>query len=218
MKRIIMICEGATEQAFARTNLETHFINKDIHLQAPLIKASKGGIVKWPQLKDQIERHLKAEQGAHVTTFIDYYGIYGKNEFPGWDDANAIADKNDRLDSIEYSMSQGIDPELRHRFTPYLQLHEFEGLLFNDIDIFWNQIPREDLVDTEELKKTFSDYPNPEMINNNKETSPSHRLARIIRGYNKVIHGDIISEAIGLTRIRKKCPRFNAWITRLEKI
>ena len=156
--------------------------------------------------------------GALTDHYNSFHERVLKIGLTGCDDANAIADKNDRLDSIEYSMSQGIDPELRHRFTPYLQLHEFEGLLFNDIDIFWNQIPREDLVDIEELKKTFSDYPNPEMINNNKETSPSHRLARIIRGYNKVIHGDIISEAIGLTRIRKKCPRFNAWITRLEKI
>ncbi|MHA8064284.1 DUF4276 family protein [Aquirufa aurantiipilula] len=218
MKRIIMICEGPTEQAFAKTNLQGFFINNKIHLQTPLIKASKGGIVKWQKLKDQIDTHLKAEPRAFVTTFIDYYGMYEKHQFPGWDIAHTITDKNSRMDSLEQAMLQSIAPEYQYRFIPYLQLHEFEGLLFNDINIFINQIPSEDLVGMVELEKTFADYENPEMINNNKTTSPSHRLKRIINGYNKVVYGDIISESIGLERIRSKSPRFNDWITRLENI
>lgn len=218
MKRIIMICEGPTEQAFAKTMLQVPFVHKDIYLQTPLIKASRGGIVKWEKLKSQIETHLKIEQDAYVTTFIDYYGMYDKYLFPGWDIAHAITDKNSRMDNLEKSMLQDINKQLQHRFIPYLQLHEFEGLLFNDIDIIKSQIPEEDLVGIVELEKTFADYPNPEMINNVKETSPSHRLLRIIRGYNKVVYGDIIAEAIGLERIRNKSPRFNDWITRLELV
>lgn len=218
MKRIIMICEGPTEQAFAKTNLQIPFINRNIYLQAPLIKASRGGIVKWQRLKDQIETHLKAEQNAYVTTFIDYYGMYSKYQFPGWDEAHVVVDRSLRMDVLERSMLQSIDPEFQHRFIPYLQLHEFEGLLFNDIQVIKSQIPPEDIVGMEELEKTFADYPNPEMINNTKATSPSHRLERIISGYNKVVYGDIISEAIGLERIRQKSPRFNNWITQLENI
>lgn len=218
MKRIIMICEGPTEQAFAKTNLQVPFINRNIYLQTPLIKASRGGIVKWHRLKDQIDTHLKAEPDAYVTTFIDYYGMYAKYQFPGWDVAHTIVDKNSRMDSLEQSMLQSIDPQFQNRFIPYLQLHEFEGLLFNDIDVIKSQIPKEDLIGMEELEKTFADYANPEMINNNKATSPSHRLERIINGYNKVVYGDILSEAIGLERIRAKSPRFNDWITRLENI
>jgi hypothetical protein len=218
MKRLIMICEGPTEQAFAKTNLQVPFISKNIYLQTPLIKASRGGIVKWQKLKDQIETHLKVEQDAYVTTFIDYYGMYAKYQFPGWDEAHRVVDKNSRMDSLEQSMLQSIDPQLQARFIPYLQLHEFEGLLFNDINVIKSQIPSEDLQGIAELEKTFADYPNPEMINNNKSTSPSHRLERIIRGYNKVVYGDIISEAIGLERIRQKSPRFNNWLTRLEGI
>ena len=37
-------------------------------------------------------------------------------------------------------------------------------------------------------------------------------------GYNKVVYGDILSEAIGLERIREKSPRFHQWITCLENI
>lgn len=218
MKRIIMICEGTTEQTFAKNNLQVPFINRNIYLQAPLIKASRGGIIKWKRLKDQIETHLKSEQDAYVTTFIDYYGMYTKFQFPGWDLAHKIVDKNSRMDSLEQSMMNSIVSQFQHRFIPYFQLHEFEGLLFNNIDVIKSQIPPEDLVGVDELEKTFADYPNPEMINNNKDSSPSHRLQRIIRGYNKVVYGDIISEAIGLERIREKSPRFNNWITRLENI
>ncbi|HXS37261.1 MAG TPA: DUF4276 family protein [Flavipsychrobacter sp.] len=218
MKRIIMVCEGPTEQAFAKTNLQAHLISKNIILHAPLIKASRGGIVKWSKLKNQIETHLKSEQDAHVTTFIDYYGIYTKYNFPDWDAAHTIIDKNQRISILEQAMLLDIAPQLQHRFIPYLQLHEFEGLLFNDIDVIYNQIPPEDIIGKAELEKTFADYANPEMINNNKETSPSHRLLRIIRGYNKVVYGDILAEAIGLARIRAKSPRFNNWISLIEGI
>lgn len=218
MKRIIMICEGPTEQAFAKANLQVHLINKNIYLQTPLIKASRGGIVKWRKLKEQIEIHLKAEKEAYVTTFIDYYGMYSKYEFPEWDASHKIIDKNLRMKNLEQAMLNSIIPQYQHRFIPYLQLHEFEGLLFNDIEVIKSQVPPEDLIGMDELQKTFSEYPNPEMINSNRATSPSHRLERIIRGYNKVVYGDIISEAIGLERIRLKSPRFNNWITHLENI
>jgi len=218
MKRVIMICEGPTEQAFAKTNLQVPFIQKDIILHTPLIKASRGGIVKWPTLKYQIEMHIKSEPEAFVTTFIDYFGMYEKHEFPGWSLAQAIVDKNNRMDALEQAMLNDIDPQLQHRFIPYLQLHEFEGLLFNDINVIYSQIPPADLVGRPELEKTFADYNNPEMINNHKNTSPSHRLQRIIRGYNKIVYGDILSETIGLTRIRARSPRFNNWISALESL
>jgi hypothetical protein len=99
-----------------------------------------------------------------------------------------------------------------------MQLHEFEGLLFNDINIFHQQIPSADLIGLSELEKTFQDYDNPEMINNHKQTSPSHRLKRIISGYNKIVYGDILAEAIGLDRIRQKSPRFNKWISLMENL
>lgn len=218
MKRVILICEGPTEQAFAKTNLQVPFISKNIYIQSPLIKASRGGIVKWSKLKEQIETHLKAEPDAFVTTFIDYYGMYDKYQFPQWEEAHTIVDLNQRMEALEQGMLNDINESLRHRFIPYLQLHEFEGLLFNDINIIKNQIPIDDIVGMTELEKTFADYDNPEMINNNRTTSPSHRLMRIIRGYNKVVYGDILSEAIGLTRIRQKSPRFNNWLTKLESI
>lgn len=218
MKRIIIICEGPTEQAFCKTNLQPYFQGKGLYIQVPLIKHSRGGIVKWSILKQQIELHLKTDTSAFVTTFIDYYGLYTKHSFPNWEESEKIQNRNVRMDSLEKGMFDAIHKNLRYRFIPYLQLHEFEGLLFNDIDVFYSQIPASDIIGKAELEKTFEDYDNPEMINNVRATSPSHRLERIIKGYNKVVYGDILAEAIGLQKIKNKSPRFNQWIKKLENI
>lgn len=216
MQRVIIICEGPTEQAFCRTTMQLPLLEKGIIIETPLIKHSRGGIVKWPTLKEQIEMHIKSDPTAYVTTFVDYYGMYGKHSFPDWDHCETIADHNVRMSMLEEAMLGNLSHESRRRFIPYLQLHEFEGLLFNDIQIFYDQIPAADLIGEDELVDIFNTYPNPELINNSRLTSPSHRLVRIIRGYNKVVYGDILAEAIGLTRIRAKCPRFNEWISKIE--
>lgn len=215
MKRIIIVCEGPTEQVFCDRTLGPYMLSKGYHIQAPTIKSSRGGIVKWGTLKKQIEAHLKSEPNAFVTTLIDYYGLYEKFGFPGWADSELIVNRSDRMDILETSMKLDIPEELRNRFLPYMQLHEFEGLLFNDIQIFYDQIPPDDLVGRPELHDTFRDYNNPEMINNSRQTAPSKRLSRIILGYNKVVYGDILAEAIGLSRIRDKSPRFNSWVETL---
>ena len=162
----------------------------------------------------RIETHL-LEQNVIVSTFIDYYGLYKKHSFPCWTEGEIIVDKNDRMDFLENAMKEDIADNVRHRYIPYLQLHEFEGLLFNDIQLFYDQVPEAELVGIAELKKTFDDYDNPEMINNNRETSPSHRLKRIIKGYNKPLYGHYFAEAIGIDQIRLKSPRFNQWIEKI---
>ncbi len=220
MKRVIIICEGETEQTFCSKRLAPFFLNKEIIIQAPPIKISGGGIVQWIKLKDQIREHLIKEPGVFVTTLIDYYGVYNKHNFPRWNESLELPNKNERMDFLESAMKSDIHENIRYRCIPYIQLHEFEGLLFNDIRFFNENIPKEDVVGIEELNQIFSDstFENPEMINNTKNTSPSHRLKRIIKGYSKVVHGDILAEAIGLERIRDKCPRFNNWLNQIENI
>lgn len=218
MKRIVIICEGQTEQEFCSKMLSNHLSSYDVFIQAPRIKRSHGGIVHWDQLKKQVELTLRTEPQSFVTTLIDYYGLYDKYKFPGWDEAETIADKNERMDFLESQMKADIDESLRHRFIPYLQLHEFEGLLFCKADVFTQLVPERELVGLQELEKVIAQNPNPEMINNTRETSPSHRLERIIAGYHKIVYGNILAETIGLPTIRTKCPRFNHWLTTLESL
>ncbi len=218
MKRIIIICEGETEQEFCKKTLYPHFLTREIIIQASLIKKTRGGIASWASLKKQIENHLKEDSTAFVTTLIDYYGIYRKDNFPKWDESIHIVDKNERMNILESGMYHDIHDDLRSRFLPYMQLHEFEGLLFNNVNIFYQIIPQDELVGEDELLETFNHYENPEMINDQVHTSPSHRLKRIILGYNKIVYGNIIAETIGLPQIRSKSPRFNGWIIKLENI
>jgi hypothetical protein len=218
MKRIIIICEGQTEQEFCNKSLSIYLNAKQIYIQSPLIKESHGGIVKWNELKKQIENHLKEDRTAYVSTLIDYYGIYQKHHFPGWDELLAIIDKNERINFLEQEMCNDIDTQLSNRFIPYIQLHEFEGLLFNNIDTFRQQFTEDEIIGLKELQNTISTSPNPEMINDNPQTAPSKRLERIIKGYNKVVYGNILAETIGLENIRNKSPRFDAWINKLENV
>ena len=215
MKRIIVICEGPTEKEFCDTILSPYFAPQGIYLNAPLIKHSHGGIVPWPLLKRQICIHLRAERSAYVTTLIDYYGITSKHNFPSWVESLKETDVCKRTALLERGMKEDIDEELCSRFVPYIQLHEFEGLLFSNIDVYERVIPKGDLIGMEELRQTAAMYDNPELINNSPETSPSHRLARIVRGYDKVVYGNYLAECIGLNKIRERCPRFNCWIESL---
>ncbi len=217
MKRIVIICEGPTEQEFVRDVLEPHFLTKDIYLYNPLIKKSGGGIVPWPVLQSQIQSHLR-DKDIFVTTFIDYYGIPDRYNYPGWEEAKLIADKQDRLSFLEHKMKEDIDLDLQSRFIPYYQLHEFEGLLFNNIDAFEATFEESDYFDKNELLNILSEYDNPELINDNVKTAPSKRLERLIVGYNKIVYGSILAQNIGMENLRQKSPRFNKWISLLECI
>lgn len=218
MERIIIICEGPTEEEFCKKTLTPYFQKQQIYVQSPLIKHSNGGIVRWDVLKKQIENHLKQDKTAYVTLLIDYYGLYQKYEFPGWEESLSIPDKNSRLDFLEQKMAEAIDESLRYRFIPYMQLHEFEGILFNNLEIFDLIFNDDEILVREELDAVFKEFNNPEMINNSPENAPSKRLKRIIKGYNKIVYGNILAEEIGLAGIRSKCPRFDGWITLINNI
>jgi Domain of unknown function (DUF4276) len=218
MKRIIIICEGQTEQEFCKDVLYSHFFAKNILIETPLIKKSGGGIVGWNELKKQIETHLKQEENIIVTTFIDYYGIQKKHNFPSWELGLLKNNPIEKMDYIENAMLLDILASEQFRFIPHIQLHEFEGLLFNNINVFKNEIPENEFVDFYALKTIIDTNPNPELINDGFETAPSKRLHKLIKGYNKIVYGAILAKAIGLINIRNKSPRFNAWISKLESI
>lgn len=216
MKRLIIICEGETEQEFCKDVLYSHFISKDIAIEAPLIKKTMGGIVAWEYIKSQILLHLTED--VVVTMLIDYYGIKDYHNFPKWVESKAIVNKTDRMAFLENAMKEDIDDSVRFRFIPYIQLHEFEGLLFNNIDTFKRNIPENEFTDIRELESLINNNSNPELINDGALTAPSKRLVRLISGYNKIVYGAILAQEIGLERLRAKAVRFDEWIVNLESI
>ncbi len=210
VKRLIIICEGETEQEFCKALLMPELSKQNISVYCPRIKKSMGGIVKWDDLRKQILNHLR--ENAFVTLFVDYYGITDKHHFPAWEEVLCKQDKQEIINSLCEGMECDINDR---RFIPYIQLHEFESLLFHDIDSFDHVFSDKDYIDRGELTRILEQYPNPEEINNGRDTSPSHRLSKIINGYQKVIYGNIIAMEIGLDGIRNKCPLFNEWVERL---
>ncbi|HMQ46453.1 MAG TPA: DUF4276 family protein [Saprospiraceae bacterium] len=136
MKRLLIICEGETEQEFCKAVLHQYFIEKKIIIQCPAIKKTGGGIAKWPVIHDQILNHLKQEPSLFVTTFIDFYGIRPKHAFPGWDSLIEGMSAELKINLLEKSMLASIPENFRSRFIPYLQMREFEALLLSDFSVF----------------------------------------------------------------------------------
>lgn len=214
MKRVIIICEGPTEQEFCMEVLGAELAKREVYVEAPLIKHSHGGIVPWATIKRQILKHLQ-EGEVYVSMLVDYYGIKEQFGFPGWEESLRIVDKTERLHFLLEKMEEDIPETLRYRFIPYIQMHEFEGLLFSDVHAFLNSF-EEDEIKIEDLQAAAETFESPEMINNSPETAPSKRLIDAIPDYDKIVFGNCVAMDIGLEKIREKCPLFNEWVEKLE--
>lgn len=214
MKTVIVICEGETEEEFCKTLLSVYLQKYcKIRIEVRLL----GGNCNWQRIKDMAEKALKQQKNALVTTFFDYYGVKTK-KFPNWIETVGInkANVRERIEILENGMLEEIDSNLRYRFIPYIQLHEFEALLFNNIEVFDNNFKRSEF-NRANLLDVLNEFPDPELINQKIETSPSHRLIEIIPSYNKILYGNMLVEIIGIEQIKQKNKHFNDWIEQLIK-
>ena len=59
-------------------------------------------------------------------------------------------------------------------------------------------------------------FETPEDIDDDPENAPSRRIAGVVAGYRKRLHGPLVALEAGLENIRLECPRFDGWLTRLE--
>ena len=99
---------------------------------------------------------------------------------------------------------------------PYLQLHEFEALLFVDLEELAT-ICFEYRSDIRKLGNEVAGM-NPEEINYGYQTAPSKRILQVVPNYSKVIMGTEAVQAIGLDRLRTHCKHFYCWIMLLENM
>jgi hypothetical protein len=128
---------------------------------------------------------------------------------PGMEKAGRIEEavKADICDTIPDSR-----PDIR--FLPYIQLHEFEGLLFSDPSAFAASLGRPDLV--QPFQTIRGQFATPEDIDDSPDTAPSKRVIQAHPRYGKVLQGTKAAHAIGIATIRRECPHFRAWVERLE--
>ncbi|MBE0469116.1 MAG: DUF4276 family protein [Methyloprofundus sp.] len=212
MKRVCVICEGQTEETFVAQVLAPHFYDLGLSLKGQTVPTSigkKGGALNYARIKPDIERTLKQKDQPFVTTLIDLYKLGA--DFPAVDEVSEfqLAEKLKRLTSAWHSdiiASTGCRPE---RFLPYIQAHEFEALLFSDVDGIvrvnkaWSGASKE-------LKAIKAKAESPEYINNKPETKPAALLERLLLSpkYKKVAHGSIAMKNVGLSAMEKECAFF----------
>lgn len=215
----MVICEGVTGQRFCHMVLSPYVASWCIGIETPLIKRSHGGLVSWEILRRDIGVFLKQDSTVIVSMLIDWYGIKPSDKFPKWiKDGNQPLYEHIRM--VEEAMRLEVEEDLRKenkdlrdRFIPNFLVHEFEALLFCDKEVFYKY-----KVDSEGLNKIFKEFSNPELINGGLETSPSHRLKRIVHGYSKVIVGPLLAKSIGIPTMRAKAPHFNGWVETLISV
>lgn len=195
-KRLFIVVEGQTEQEFVITLLAPHFRNFGIYDVKPILirtsKSGRGGSVNYRHLENTINGILNSSNKTDfmVTTFIDFFRI--PMNMPGYASSMAKPSKAKQVESLEIELSNTVNDR---RFVPYIQLHEFEALLFSNNKGFEYYFKPEHAEATLSIAAT---YPNPEEINSSPQGAPSKRILAINEQYDKVIEGNLIALEIGI--------------------
>jgi hypothetical protein len=210
-----MLVEGQTEETFVRDILAPvlgeSLVFADVHRITTGRKGPKvyrGGHLKYEHLRRDLTIWMKEDQrpDAWFTTMVDLYGLPA--DVPGYDESRLISDPIQKAQFLQNELKS----DLGHwRFLPYVQLHEFEALLFSDPDSFFAAFPDEvDAVAAiTRIRRTVT---SPEHIDDGADTAPSRRICDLFPQYTKTVHGPIIARRIGLPKMRQECAHFNAWL------
>ncbi|APJ03477.1 DUF4276 family protein [Silvanigrella aquatica] len=220
MIRVHIICEGQTEEMFVNDVLSKIFIPLNIFLYPSLIgkPGHKGGNFKIERVICDVKLRLLNDINSYCTTLFDFYGL--PNHFPGKREAilqKNIQQKQEILHHIlvqELTKSIGTDP--MKRFFPYVQMYEFEALLFSSPQTMAIEMGQKNLI--EEFKKIRNSFESPEHINNSELTAPSKRIKNLYHEYEKVMHGSLITLELGIEKICEECNLFNQWINKIKNL
>jgi hypothetical protein len=223
MSEVAALVEGQAEQEFVDRILKPHLMPKRVYIWArlPGSVSRQGGVRTWRSIQGDVLRTLKERRDRYVTTMFDFYGM--PKDWPGREEASTLPwDRKGEcvesalLGDIESRMGNDLSPE---RFIPYIQVHEFEAILFSDVHVLngvLEQVAGRNLLGN--LQRILAEAGDPEAINDDPVSAPSKRLASLAPAYRKRAHGVIVAERLGLEKIRTVCPNFNRWLTRLESL
>ncbi len=227
MIRLHVTAEGQTEERFVNRMLIDHLSHYTVFPDVRCVLTSigfyreyRGGFRRkdaYTTVRKDILTWMAEDNNpeCRFTTMFDLYAL--PDDFPGKQEADQKTDPYDKVKIIEKSLADDLsDP----RFLPYIQLHEFEALIFSGLKhLTIEYFDAENAIRNLEsiLHKVNG---NPELIDEHPETAPSKHIIREIPGYkrNKAHSGIIIAESIGLETMRKKCRHFHNWLMRLEQL
>lgn len=222
-----ILCEGQTEEKFVNDVLKPYLQGDGIVVKSRLLVTSRkkdasGGLFSYKQAKKDLELWMREvsnrnSETHYFTTMFDLYAL--PDNFPGTIQSKSIADAYARVENIENAFGADINSS---NFIPYIQLHEFEALLFCDIEKLSIDYPK-CRKEIEKLKEALHSYQdNPELIDNSPETAPSKRIIKAIEGrglykYNKPISGARVAAAIGMPELLNHCLHFRKWIEKIRQ-
>jgi Domain of unknown function (DUF4276) len=219
MVRLNITAEGASEEIFVEEMLRPHLLDfgKFVEVRQILTnrkQKARGGMPSFKKIQQDITQWIKEQPTAWHTTMIDLYGL--KTDFPGYVNSQKM-----RYDTRVLEIERQFAEQINHwRFIPYIQLHEYEALLFSGPDVMEEWLSLYNDVPAGYFSNIRQKFDSPEQINDSVHTAPSKRIIALIgdNNYDKVDDGLFILKEIGLDGIRKECPHFNAWLTQLENL
>ncbi len=218
--RLHLVVEGQTEETFIRNLLAPELGAMGIYCDAHRVttgrrrgKVYRGGLVSFAHLRKDLELWMKQDKASDswFTTMVDLYRL--PSDFPSMAEARAVIDPVKKVELLEQSLTS----DMNHpRFVAYVQLHEFEALLFSDPPSFSIAFPSiGDKV--AKLQAIQSAFETPEHIDEREDQAPSKQIIRILPEYDKPVSGPLIAKQIGLAKLRQECHHFDAWLARLEE-
>ena len=206
MGRVLLVVEGQTERAgFQQADVAMQFYLAGFSVHPKVVgkPGHKGGVRAFEKVLSEIVALLKQEPQSKISTFFDFYAL-PLETWPGYPQSTALPPAQ-AVAQIEAGMTAAVNAALPNlmpgRFVPYIQLFEFEALLFSDPArmalAFGNPA----------LEATFAaivaQCGGCETINNNPETAPSKRIKEHFPGYVKgssaTAHAPIIMGQIAQT-------------------
>jgi hypothetical protein len=216
MNEVFAVVEGPTEQTFFRDVLSPWLAYQNV-IATAIVVGKKGGN-KYADARADIVRFLKQRSDTYVTCMFDFYGM--GNKWPGREEA---ANKNHESKplfveaAILEDISSAIDDFRPERLIPYVQMHEYEALLFSypkSLSIALGNQQAESRF--QEIRDSFD---SPEHINDSPATAPSKRVIKVFKGfkkrYCKPIHGSIAAKQTTIETMINECAHFKSWVSRL---
>lgn len=210
MIRVCIVCEGQTEVEFVKSCLAPYLQHSNVRAFPSLLQSPSGNHKGGRVTVERLVRFMSHQyhQTDRITTLVDFYGFQDRAE-------RSRAQLEADIRAGVAASTTGYDP----RFVlPYVQMYEFEGLLFTDPQAFeWVEDGWSD--EAEKALQAVTDaFATPEEINNRRERAPSKRILKIFPegSYSKTEHGPLVAESIGIDAIRAKCPAFSEWVGKLQ--
>ena len=217
MTRVYVVVEGQTEESFVSQILAPTLWLREVYL-TPILLGRRGGNPTYARVKKDVVTQLKQDRSTYCSTMLDLYGL-GK-DFPGkpLPPGQQNLEKVRRIEQAVKADIVAEVPDLRPdiRFLPYLQLHEYESLLFSNPAAFASAIGQHHLA--AQFQTIRSAFTTPEDINDDPNTAPSKRVLTAYPSYQKVLDGTLAAQTVGIERMRQECPHFRSWVEQLEAL